>query len=249
MRALLAIFFSILYFVSFSQVKLPKEDVSEKLIYSAEKSFGVIVHSKGWGANYRFAKVLNANNKIIYEGDFVNQRHAKEFRYSSNVRNNAKSFVYGKLNSVASLRGGVGLQKTLYKKESNSSIEIRYSLSGGASLGFAKPVYLEVFVPSIDPNKYNSKIEKYNPSKHNLTSIVGRAPFARGLSQTKIYPGLYAKFAMQFEYSKDDDYLQFIEIGSVVDIYPKPIPQMAYTKMYSWLLAAYVSFNFGNKLN
>lgn len=248
MRVLLVLFFLFFSSVTFSQVKLPKEDVSEKLLYSSETSYGIVIHTKGWGINYRYAKNLNAKNKIIYEGDLVSQRHPKEVRYSTNVSKEAKSFVYGKLNSVVSLRGGAGLQRTLFGKENSSSVEIRYSLIGGASFGFAKPVYLEIYMPPIDPDKVYTKIEKYNPSKHSLDNIMGRASFGRGLSQTKIYPGLFAKFAMQFEYSTDDDFLKFIEIGSVVDIYPKPIPQMAYTKMYSWLLSAYVSFNFGNKL-
>ncbi|MES2836791.1 MAG: hypothetical protein V4667_04670 [Bacteroidota bacterium] len=247
MRVIIAIFFFVSTFSVYAQVKLPKEDVSEKLLFASEKSYGIIIHSNGWGINYRYAKVLNVDNKLIYDGEFVTQRHPKEYRYSSNVRNDAKSFVYGKLNSVVSLRGGVGFQKTLFRKENSSSIEIRYTISGGPSFGFAKPVYLEVFAPSIDPDRVFSRVEKYNPYKHDLSNIIGRASFGRGLSQTKIYPGLYAKAAMQFEYSTEDEYLKFIELGSVVDIYPKPIPQMAYTKQYSWLLSVYVSFNFGNK--
>lgn len=248
MRVLFIIFFLFLSTNIFSQVNLPKEDVSEKLIYNSEKSYGLIINSKGWGVNYRYAKNLNALKKIIYEGDLVSQRHPKEVKYSTGVSRESKSFVYGKLNSVVSLRSGVGLQRTLFGKENTTSIEIRYSLIGGASFGFAKPVYLEIYLPSLDPDRTYTKIEKYNPSIHNLDNIKGRAKFGRGLSQTKIYPGLFAKFAMQFEYSTEDDFLKFIELGAIVDIYPKPIPQMAHTKMYSWLLSAYVSFNFGNKL-
>jgi hypothetical protein len=222
-----------------------KEDT--KLLYKYESTFGITAHSRGWGFSYRKAKNLTAFTKLVYEGEFATQRHPKEIRTRTSYKENAKSFVYGKQYALVSLRPGIGMQKILYGKENPGAVEIRYGYYGGISLGVAKPVYLVVAEPSAIPNLFKQEVERYDPEKHEFDNIIERAPFGRGLSSTKIYPGFYGKVAVTFEYSPEDETAKAIETGLVIDVYPKPVPQMAFNKNYPWLFSFYVTFMFGDK--
>lgn len=218
-----------------------------KMLYKHESTFGITAHSRGWGLSYRKGTNLTAFTKLIYEGEFATQRHPKEIRIRTSYKENAKSFVYGKQYALVSLRPGIGIQKILYGKENPGAVEIRYGYYGGLSLGLAKPVYLVVAEPSAVPNQFKQEVERYDPSKHELDNIIERASFGRGLTSTKLYPGLYGKVSLTFEYSSEDETVKAIETGLVVDIYPKPVPQMAFNKNYPWLFSLYVTFMFGDK--
>lgn len=179
--------------------------------------------------------------------EVCNYRHPKEIKTSNPSFDNAKGFYYGKLNSFFILRPGIGYQNVIYTKPEKNGVEIRYVAILGASLGFAKPVYLQILEDTPIPGNYAVVTEKYDPDRHFIDNIYGRAPFMRGLGEMKLYPGGYAKFGLNFEYGPLDDEIKSLEAGVCLDVYPKTVPLMATEKNSPVLLSLYLNFSWGRK--
>jgi hypothetical protein len=221
------------------------EDVN--VMYRNESSFGIFAHSAGGlGVAYRRGKHVTGKRKRMFEIEASNFKHPKEVKSINSFRENSKGFIYGKLNSVLLIRPGVGYQNILYQKSDKKSVEIRYSYFLGATLAFAKPVYLEIEHDRTNGLKTVST-ERYNPDVHQPSDILGKAPFFKGIDNTKIYPGAYAKLALSFEYADRFNALKAIETGVVVDVYPKAIPMMAFNKNQEVLFSLYLKFIMGKK--
>ena len=152
-------------------------------------------------------------------------KHEKEIKSFNPVYDNSKSYVYGKLNSFFVIRPGIGRKKILTDKLRQSGVQVGYTWGLGLSGGITKPVYLEIGYPSI-PYDYLA-VERYDPDRHYFDDIYGRASGLNGLEELKFYPGAFAKFALNFEYSNEKDRLKGLEVGAVLDAYPSRIPIMA----------------------
>ncbi|MBI3510139.1 MAG: hypothetical protein HY064_05710 [Bacteroidetes bacterium] len=219
-----------------------------KLLYRNEATFGFLVHTNGLGLNYRRAWHVTAMKKRVVEVEMVNYRHPKETKVVNPYVDNPKGYYYGKLNSVFILRSGFGYQNVIFTKPEKNGVEIRYVAFLGISLGLAKPVYLDILKDNPAPNGQRIIVtERYDPTKHFVDNIYGRGPFLRGVGETKIYPGLYGKFGLNFEHGTLDTDVRFIETGVILDAYPKVIPLMAYDHNHQFLLSLYINFSFGAK--
>ena len=220
------------------------------VLYRNESSFGLYVHSNaGIGLAYRRGKHVTGKRKRMFELEAQNFKHPKEVKSVNSYYENSKGFVYGKLNSVLLIRSGVGYQNILYQKSDKKSVEIRYSYFVGATLAFAKPVYLEI----IRENSVNGlpattiSTERYNPDIHFTDNIYGKASFFKGVDETRIYPAGYAKLALSFEYADRYNSIKAIETGVVADLYPKAIPMMAFNKQQQVYFSLYLKLIWGKK--
>jgi hypothetical protein len=242
MKKLLSIAVLVLLGVSsvYSQGEL---DEQQKVFFRNEKSFGISLSTDGLGFGYRGAKRINFRNKRLFEIDFGSLRSPKEYRMS-NPYTTGGNFVFGKLNSTFYLRGGIGRQHELYKKADLGGIAIRYFYSVGPVLAIYKPIYYRVLYP-VSPNEYIIKEEKFSPSIAVATDIYGRASFTKGLDETKVMPGIYAKGGFNFEYSKQDKVIHAIEAGLQVNAFPKEIPIMYSATNKAVFFSLFVSYRFG----
>lgn len=220
------------------------EDVN--VLYRNEASFGAFIHSAGGiGIAYRRGEHITAKRKRMFEIESSNFKHAKEIKKVNSLYTNSKGFIYGKLNSVLLFRSGFGYQNVLYGKSDKKSVEIRYSYFAGATLAFAKPVYLEV-----RPSNSSSTIpaiERYDPATVQEGDIYGKAPFFTGMDKTSIYPAGYAKFALSFEYADRYNDVKAIETGVIADVYPKALPMMAFNKLQQVYVSVYLKMIWGKK--
>lgn len=230
---------------------LVQSGVNLNVIYRNEATFGLLAHSNGFGLNYRRAKHITGTRKRVLEFEFVNMSHPKEIKSINPYFENSKGFYYGKMNSLLIPRVGVGFQNVLYRKAERKSVEIRYSTFFGASLGLAKPVYLEILKKSVsgNQNEFDLSTEKYDPTnpEHSFGNIYGRAPYFKGIDQTKIYPGGYFKFALSFEYADLRNDVKVIETGFTIDAYPKVVPLMSNTTNFQVFPSLYISLIYGKK--
>lgn len=217
------------------------------LLYRNEATGGLIVNSHGFGVNYRRAKHVTAARKGVWEFELVNYRHPKEVKVTNPFYDNAKGYYYGKLNSFFIFRTGVGIQNTIYTKPDKNGVEIRYVAFAGASLGIAKPVYLEILYDNQVPGTKLVVTERYDPDKHFPDNIYGRAPFVRGLTELGIRPGGYAKVGLNFEYGPLVTEVRSIEVGFVTDVYALPVKIMATDREQIVLMSLYLQFNMGRK--
>ncbi len=219
-----------------------------KVLYRNESSFAVFIHSAGGiGLAYRRGQQVTGFRKRMWEMELQNFKHPKEIKSLNSYYDNSKGFIYGKLNSVLLVRSGVGYQNILFEKNDKSNIEIRFSYSVGGTLAFAKPVYLEVIVPTADPSISLIATERYDPDKHFPAQIYGKASFFKGIDKMKFYPAGYGKIALSFEYGKRYNVIKAIEVGSVVDVYPVALPMMAFNKKQQAYISLYLKMVWGKK--
>jgi hypothetical protein len=235
---------AVLVFLGISSVYAQGElDEQQKVFFRNEKSFGISLNTDGIGFGYRGAKRIDYRNKKLFEIDFGTLKHPKEYKIS-NPFTTGGNFVFGKLNTTFYLRGGIGRQHELFKKADLGGIAIRYFFSAGPVLAVYKPIYYRVLYP-VSVNEFVIKEEKFSSAIAMATEIYGRANFTKGLNEIKVMPGLYAKGGFNFEYSKEDKVIHAIEVGAVINAFPKEIPIMATEKNKAIFFSLFVSYRFG----
>jgi hypothetical protein len=225
-----------------SNIKKVEED---KFLYRNEKSYGAYIHSAiGAGAFYRRGWHVTGTRKKMYEIEANNFKHPKEIKsYTSGVFSGS-SYIYGKLNNILLLRGGVGYQNVIYKKSERRNVEISYLTFTGVTLAMSKPVYLLVY----DTASASGKSEqKYDPLKHSETNIAGKASFTTGMNNISFIPAGYLKMGLSFDYSEKYDYIKALETGIIMDAYLKPLEIMAFIPKQNLLFSLYVKMVWGEK--
>jgi hypothetical protein len=219
-------------------------DEQQRIFFRNERTFAVYFATDGWGFSYRYGKRLNYLNKRIFDFDLGVIKHPKEVRLSNPYYPSSGSFVFGKENCPIFIRGGIGHQHELFTKADLGGISIRYFISAGPALALYKPIYYTILVYS-SPTEYLITEEKFDIKKHDPTMINGRASVFKGLDETKVLPGLYAKGGFNFEYSKEDKVIHAIEIGAQINLFPKEIPIMATETNKAVYFSLFASYRFG----
>ena len=224
------------------------------ILYRKEASGGVFLHSSGFGISFKSGRQVTVNRKRILEFDFVSVKHPKEYKVTNpNLIENSKPFVFGKLNYVYILRSGIGFQNILFSKAERGGVEVRYNYYGGLSLGFAKPVYLDVIVDSATSDRYivydTKPYDPNDPYQQDVTDFVGRGPFFSGFDKIKIYPGVHLKTSLSFEYSGWQRKIAALEAGITLDYFPDAIPIMAFNKNENLYFNFFISLMWGAKYN
>ncbi|MGI8892875.1 MAG: hypothetical protein ACR2GN_05380 [Bacteroidia bacterium] len=230
----------------FSQDKYQLYDEEKTVLLKNEFMGGITLHSSGFGLDLRRGYHITGYKKGVFEIEIVGMKHPKEIRTVNPRFDNAKSYIYGKSNSLTILRGMYGIQNVLYSKAEKSGIQVRYTYSGGFALGMAKPVYLEI-LPNTFPLEARTTIERYDPNIHFTDNIFGRAPFFTGVDEMKFYPGLSAKSGISFEYSHDHERLKVLEVGVALDAFAKPVPIMALIDNKQFYVSFYINVLFGRR--
>jgi len=224
------------------------------ILYRKEASGGVFIHSNGLGASFKSGRQITTDKKRIISIDFVSLKHPKEYKVTNpNLIENSKPFVFGKLNYVYLLRAGWGYQNILFAKAERGGVEVRYNYYGGLTLGFAKPMYLDVIIDSASREGYivydTKRYDPTSPEQQEVTDFVGRGPFFSGFGEIKLYPGLHAKTSVSFEYSGWQRKIAALEAGITVDYFPDAIPIMAFNKNENFYFNFFISLMWGAKYN
>ena len=224
------------------------------ILYRYEKTFGLIAHSNGLGFNFRKGKHITGYSKRILEMEFVTMKHPKEYKVYNPARENAKGYIYGKLNSAILIRPTIGLQGVINSKAEKSGVEVRYIIQGGGSFCLLKPVYLDVLEEVKGTGEYRIVTERYDPIKHFTYNIYGKAPYLQGIVQTSVLPGAVGKLGLSFEYGKEPKKIKSIETGVSLDLFFQTVPIMADIDQSDGLdannrffLTFYLSINYGKK--
>jgi hypothetical protein len=236
---------------SFSLIHAQGEiDAQEKIFYRNERTFAATLASNGFAGNFRYSKRIDAFRKTNYEIGFAYLKHEKEYKisYSSSPQLGG-SFVFGKTNSLFSLRAGIGFQKELFRKEDKGGISIRYFYTFGPSIGFQKPVYYDVIVSEMDNEGNYVQVRKTMKFESHITAVERKAPFYVGLDEISVVPGIYGKFGFTFEFSKNDRSFNAIEAGIICDAFLRKIPIMANDHNHWFYPAVFISYRFGKVID
>jgi len=228
-----------------AQYESEPDTIPDNVLLERQWSLGIMFHTNGWGLKFRRGKNIVALRQFMWELEFSTYKSPKEIRIINPYFSDSKSYIYGKLNYVFFLRGGVGQQHILNRKPYWGGVQVSLLYYGGISLGLTKPVYLYI----INPNTGEITEEKYNPEIHKLDYIYGRASFLSGITQLGFYPGVYAKAGLDFEFGVKNAAISSLEVGGNLDFSPIPIPIMAYNPKQQFFLTLYVSLMFGKRYN
>ena len=229
----------------------------KRQVYDREVTGGIMFHTRGYGITLRNMHFADGYNKWGLDFDLVAIRHPKEVKFPSQYFfNSARSFVYGKINGLYSLRVGYGGDKVLIDKTDQGSISVSWLTFGGVNLGILKPVYLEILKETAQGIQVLST-ERYNPEIHNHSDIYGQAAFFTGIEESQLRAGVYFKTGFAFDYNWSDQKVTTLEIGAVIDYFPtwfglykeEFVPIMFETKNYAVWLQFYLSVNLGKKWN
>jgi len=227
-------------------------DTSKQIILLKEKSYGVTFHSRGWGL--KFSKGFNktAFSRRTWAIELVEMQSPKQIKIINPFYTNAKSYIYGKLNTVFDIRGSIGNYKQLNRKPYWGGVEMRMFYMGGVSVGIAKPVYLYILkiIPSPSSDlKYTTSVERYDPDIHPQDDIFGRASFTKGFNELSFYPGIHVKVGLDFDYASYRTKIQSLEIGAMLEFFPRAIPIMANNDPEHFFPTFYLNFSFGKRYN
>lgn len=216
----------------------------QKVFFRNERSYAILLNSDGIGVSYRAAKRIDYLNKSLIEIEAGTLKHPREYKLSNPYIQSTGSFVFGKLNTVIYLRGGLGHQHELFKKADLGGIAIRYFYSAGPVIALYKPIYYRVLYP-VSLNEFELREEKFDVSIALPQDIYSKASFTKGLDEIKVLPGLFAKGGFNFEYSKEDKVIHAIEIGAQINAFPKKIPIMASSDNKTIYFSLFISYRFG----
>lgn len=255
MRSLIQILFIVFVFSALNvnaqrdEVEFERIDtILNKVILRHETMGGATVHTGGFGFLFRKGYNTSWFKKNLWEIEAIGMKSEKQVRvnFYGTYYSNANSYVYGKLNKVYIMRGGLGQQHLLNTKPYWGGVEVRFTYYGGFSLGIAKPIYLYI----INQGVFNTiESKRYNPDEHFVDNIYGRAPFLDGIEKTKFYPGFYGKAGLNFEFGEYNTSIKSLEAGLILDGYPIPVPVMAFSDPHYYFLNFYLSFTFGKRFN
>jgi len=167
--------------------------------------------SAGVGAG---TKIKVQSDKLFYqlglEVSFI--KHPKELRYLNTTTNN--TFIAFKQNALFVIRPQLGLEWLLFRKAEEDGVQINFILTGGPSLGFLKPYYIEYLYGK------ETKFEAYDPEIHtDFNRILGSAGALNGLGESKVVPGLHIKPALSFELGHMHGNVTGFEFGAVVEAF------------------------------
>ena len=188
------------------------------------------IHSNGFGAGFTYGKFQDPHHIRSWGVELLTIKHEKEHkRYNDyyDYYKDAKGFVYGKLNSFFLLRPTMGRRIVITDKLRFKGVEFGHHFEFGPSVGFTKPVYLEIATPNVNLIDAVLSIEKYDPDVHDLNEIYGRASNFRGFNELSVHPGLHFKYGLNFDYSNYKDGIKGLEIGVALDAYLNEIEIMA----------------------
>lgn len=242
------------------------ETEKKGIIYNKEFSIGGKLTSNGWGVFAETGKILNIYRTRLFQFELADIRHPKERKQSaelnilSNSVSSPRDFFFGKQNEFFVLRAGFGYKRNIAEKARKNGVRLSLVYVGGVSIGFNKPYYLELAYFTRDPidtTRVNlvSRTERYNDDPEegnadiflNWRNILGAAPFSKGFGEIEVIPGIYGKFALNFEWGKKESFISALEAGVMADIYYKKVPIMVTEDNKPFFMTAYISFQVGRR--
>lgn len=217
---------------------------------------GALIHSNGFGVHATYAQYRDVKNLRLFGFEAVFMKHEKEIRrWNPLAQQDSRSYIFGKTNNFYVLRPYIGKKHIIAEKLRRSGVQFAYNWYVGPAIGITKPVYLTIGYPEpFNPDYFLS--EKFDPQKHYIDNIYGRASSLLGLNELRVYPGGFAKFSLTFEYSSDMDRLKSIETGIAADVFGARVPIMSEAildeledgaKNHQVFLTLFLNFAFGKK--
>ncbi|MBL6963384.1 MAG: hypothetical protein ISR55_06150 [Bacteroidetes bacterium] len=250
MRSAFAIILLFVFVNPFAKAQNREINEFTTLRYDNTISFGPLVHTRGLGLNFQYLKSIKVNSHLLFSLDIVNLKHAKETKVVNLIYDDAKRYVYGKINTAFPLKPGIGSQFIIADKENVSGIRLSGSFVIGSVITLLKPEFLKIIYYDQISGKPYAIDERYDPnnSHHaNQTNIYGGTSFFTGFNELAATIGLFGKAWLTFEWNDDEDSYQALETGLMIDAYPEALPLMAMIDNRFIFTNLFVNFSLGKR--
>lgn len=207
-------------------------------IYYKHGHYGLMLHTHGWGIHGRYVKNITFDKRRLLDFDLsATLKHPREQRVFQ-TQAASRAFIYGKLNHLSILRGFYGRQRIVADFRQPLSIRVNFNYLAGASVAMLKPMFIRVREDD------QVRIKKFDPVIHqDPLYILGAAPFASGLGQTSFVPGISLKTSLSFEWGKQEDRYKCVDVGVLIDLYPRVLDIMAYSENQAVFVNGFISFS------
>lgn len=229
---------------------------SKGIIYNKEKAFKARLQTNGLGLSWYTGKIRTyyKTNFTHYEIGFLKNSHefTQRFDYSNPFTSqSARSFTFGKRNSLYVARVGFG-QKTYYSdKQKHRGIAIGSTYEFGGTLGLQKPYYLELIRFKDNGSSAYLSTEKYSEDNKeiftDINRIFGGAGFFKAWDEVKPLPGVYGRAGLLFEWDTSEGYFTGMEAGIQIDAFPKKVPIMVNQPNQLMFINLYVTIELGKR--
>lgn len=216
--------------------------------FQNELSYGINFNSNGGligGVFVRSSYFMNDRMYQFGELEIVEVKHPKENRIYSGETGDF--FIAGKSNYLFVVRPRYGREVVLFRKAAESGVQVNAVGAIGPSLGMLVPYYIRYNYRG-GPGGEDIRTEQYDPDKHKtFEDIQGNASVLHGLGETNMNIGLHIKGGLSFEYGRYRESIAGIEVGFVVEAFPKEliiIPQADNEQLFT---SVYLNLYYGRR--
>lgn len=223
------------------------------IIYDREKVLDLRVHTHGWAVGFQSAQLKTYYKTVFYNFELGELRHFKENKKSTDFSNpqptnGFRSYTFGKQNYAFVLRGGMGAKRYFTEKASKKGVAVGVSYSGGVTAALMKPYYVEIGSGRDLTVGYSIKYTPETASNFlDPYKIRGKGPFLKGLNETSIIPGIHGQLGLHLDWGAFDEFLKAMEVGIMLDVFPKKLPIMVSEENRPYFMNLYVSLQLGKR--
>ena len=244
MKSILTFFFC--FYATFLSAQMNNED---KINYDNEYTFGAQIYNKGIGIDFKLANFNTIRKATFYHAQLMTIRDPKEVKISNSAQDQSGVYTYNKINQAFALNLGYGFRYYLAPKLTNSDAAVSLNISGGLSLTFLKPIYVNVLDYSSGSNPAgNIKSQKITENNAPLQSdILGNSQFSKGLNELSTYTGLYTKVGLNVDWSDYMENIKSIEVGFIINAFSSNLPLIRKYENKSVYSTFYIAFSIGDK--
>jgi len=236
--------------VGFGQkrTKMNASDQEDKnTVYRVQATGDFFVNTRGWGGGFQWGVLNDAKKHTFWRVGISTLKSPKETRLALPQRPDSRGIVYGKINTLTTIKGMAGREHKLFTKKEEKGVTISVMYAGGLILGIQKPVYMVIERYNFASDRFISSLERYNPDVHPIDQISKKGPLLKGFYDASYIPGISLKGGVNFEYSAGFNKIRAIETGVNLDTYFSQINILANEKKESFFLTAYIAYQFGRK--
>jgi hypothetical protein len=250
---LVGVCLALLVFESASaQTSIP---TSKGFLYNTEKVTDIRLHTnRGYGLFYQKGKIITYYKTTFYQIGISELKLPKEYKQGSDpsLSRQFRPYVYGKQNNVFAVRGGYGTKRYFSEKAKRRGVAVGMSYTLGASLAVIKPYYMALRRNTPDqPGVSRVVSEKYSEENASVfldeSKIIGASSFFKGFDELSLSPGGSTSIALHLDWGAFDEMLKAMEVGIMIDFYPRTLPILVTEENQKLFLNFYVSMQLGRR--
>ncbi|WP_317175444.1 hypothetical protein [Pontibacter cellulosilyticus] len=214
--------------------------------FQNELSYGININSNGGLIGGVFFRSVYFMSESMYQFgglEIVEVKHPKENPIFSET---GDQFIAGKRNYLFAVRPHYGREFVLFRKAAESGVQVNAIAGAGPSLGLLIPYYIRYNYGG--PTSQDIRTEHYDPQRHrSFENILGNASVFQGLGEANVNFGAHIKGGLSFEYGRYRESIAGIEVGFMVEIFPKEmviIPQAENEQLFT---SVYLNLYYGRR--